>query len=71
MDVGVSGCTVNVKVAIEVENKALQLQKFVRYSSARYAWGKDHQLLRCNLLLVPSSTNYTVLLCLGRRSGHL
>ena len=71
MDVGSGSSVMNVKVSAEVENKVVQLHKFVRYAAAKHAWGKDGQLLRCNLLLVPTSKNYTVLLALGKRNSPL
>lgn len=55
-----------VKVSSLAHSKATQLDKFMRYSSAERAWGKDEKLLRYNLLLVPSSKNYTVLLAMGK-----
>jgi hypothetical protein len=58
----------SVKVSTTAHNKAVQLQKFLDYSSAKRAWGKDQKLLHCNLLLVPTSKNYTVLLAMGRRN---
>jgi hypothetical protein len=58
----------SVKVSSVSHKKAIQLHKFLKYSSAKRAWGKDQKLLQCNLLLVPTSKNYTVLLALGRRS---
>lgn len=58
----------SVKVSTVTHKKAVQLHKFLKYSSAKRAWGKDQKLLRYNLLLVPTSKNYTVLLALGRRA---
>jgi hypothetical protein len=58
----------SVKVSTVSHKKAVQLHKFLKYSSAKRAWGKDEKLLRYNLLLVPTSKNYTVLLALGRRA---
>ncbi|MEO5970321.1 MAG: hypothetical protein ABIQ95_10380 [Bdellovibrionia bacterium] len=55
-----------VKVSLQTHQKAIQLHKFQKLSLASRAWGKDQQLLRCNLLLVPTSINYTVLLAMGR-----
>ena len=55
-----------VKVSNSTHSKAVQLHKFKKYSGAHRAWGKDQKLLHCNLLLVPTSINYTVLLALGR-----
>ncbi len=46
--------------------KAFQLYKFIKYSAAKYAWGKDKKLLQGNPLLVSDSRNYTVLLAMGR-----
>ena len=51
--------------------KAAQLQKFMTLSGAKRAWGKDQKLLRCNLLLVPTNINYTVLLAMGRKKSAL
>lgn len=56
----------SVKVSTSAHEKAVQLHKFQKYSTANRAWGKDEKLLKCNLLLVPSSKNYTVLLAMGR-----
>ncbi len=58
--------TINVKVSAVSRKKAAQLERFLRYSSAKSAWGKDQKLLHCNLLLVPTAKNYTVLLAMGR-----
>ncbi len=58
-----------VRVSISTHKKAEQLQKFLTLSSAKRAWGKDQKLIRCNLLLVPTSKNYTVLLAMGRGKG--
>jgi len=55
-----------VKVSLKTHQKAIQLHKFQKLSQANGAWGRDQQLLRCNLLLVPTSINYTVLLAMGR-----
>ncbi len=57
---------VSVKVSTISKKKAVQLERFLKYSSAKRAWGKDQKLLRVNLLLVPTSKNYTVLLAMGR-----
>jgi hypothetical protein len=61
----------SVKVSLKTRQKAIQLHKFQKLSLANRAWGKDEKLLRCNLLLVPTSINYTVLLAMGkgRRGG--
>ena len=56
----------SVKVSPVSHKKAVQLERFLKYSGANKAWGKDEKLLRCNLLLVPTSKNYTVLLAMGR-----
>ena len=56
-----------VKVSLKSHQKAVQLLKFQKLSLASRAWGKDQHLLRCNLLLVPTSINYTVLLAMGRK----
>ncbi len=61
----------NVKVSGDVEKKVVQLHKIQKYSFANHAWGKDQKLLKYNLLLVPSSKNYTVLLALGKRYSRL
>lgn len=61
----------SVKVSNDVEKKVVQLHKIRKYSSAHHVWGKDQKLLRYNLLLVPTSRNYTVLLALGRRASGL
>ena len=58
----------NVKVSTDVERKAVQLHKIQKYSFANRAWGKDQKILRYNLLIVPNSKNYTVLLALGRKA---
>jgi hypothetical protein len=65
------GQVMSVKVSTVTEKKVVQLHKFLKYSSAKRAWGKDQKLLRCNLLLVPTSKNYTVLLAMGRRDVSL
>lgn len=57
---------VSVKVSTISHKKAIQLERFLKFSSAKRVWGKDQKLLRCNLLLIPSSKNYTVLLAMGR-----
>jgi hypothetical protein len=58
----------SVRVSTVTHKKVVQLHKFQKYSTADRAWGKDQKLLQCNILLVPTSKNYTVLLALGRRS---
>lgn len=58
---------VSVRVSNVTHKKAVQLERFERYSGAKRAWGKDQKLLRCNLLLVPTSINYKVILAMGRR----
>jgi hypothetical protein len=55
-----------VRVSAKSHKKAVQLHKFQRLSQANRAWGKDEKLLRCNLLIVPTSVNYKVLLAMGR-----
>jgi hypothetical protein len=62
----INGEVMQVKVSTVSHKKAVQLHKFQKYSDAKRAWGKDQKLLQCNLLLVPTSKNYTVLLALGR-----
>ncbi len=60
---------VSVKVSELTLQKAVQLERFIKYSSAQGIWGRDEKLLHCNLLLVPTSRNYTVLLALGRSNN--
>jgi hypothetical protein len=57
---------VSVKVSTLAHKKAVQLERFQAYSSAKSVWGKDQKLLQCNILQVPTSKNYTVLLAMGR-----
>jgi hypothetical protein len=61
----------SVKVSSTVEKKVVQLHNIQRYSDSNPTWGRDQKLLRYNLLLVPSTRNYTVLLALGRRDPRL
>ncbi len=56
----------SVKVSVQSKKKAEQLRKFMKLSKAKRFWGKDQKLLGANLLLVPSSIHYKVLLALGR-----
>jgi hypothetical protein len=61
----------SVKVSNDVEKKVVQLHKIRKYSDSTPTWGRDQKLLKYNLLLVPSSKNYTVLLALGKRDPRL
>lgn len=56
-----------VRVSEATRKKAAQIQKFMNLSAASHAWGKDQKLLRSNILLVPTSINYRVVLAMGRR----
>ena len=56
-----------VWVSAQSQSKATQLQKFLTLAASKRAWGKDQKLLQANLLLVPTSKNYTVLLAMGRK----
>lgn len=60
---------VSVRVSTESHKKARLLERFQKYSSAKGAWGKDQKMMRCNLLLVPTSKNYTVLLAMGKNKA--
>jgi hypothetical protein len=61
---------VSVRVSSVSHKKATQLERFQKFSTANKVWGKDQKLLRCNLLLVPTSKNYTVLLAMGKNKAH-
>lgn len=59
---------VSVKVSQLTHNKTVQLERLMKYSTANNAWGKDQKMLRCNILQVPTSKNYMVLLAMGKNS---
>lgn len=60
-----------VQVSSESRKRAVRLHKFVQLSSCGTGvWGNDQRLLKCNLLLVPNSINYAVLLAMGRSHRH-
>jgi hypothetical protein len=57
----------NVRVSNLTHSKAIQLNQYIKYSSANHVWGKDQAMLKSNLLLVPTSINYVVLLAMGKK----
>ena len=57
---------ISVKVSSETYDKAIQLNKFIKLTTSKGFWGKDQKLLYCNLLLVPRTINYQVILALGK-----
>lgn len=57
-----------VKVSDKTEEKVALLKKLMRYSLADHAWGKDQKMLRYNILQVPATQNYKVLIAMGQKS---
>ncbi len=58
-----------VRLSSQSVHKALQLENLARYGAdSNRLFVKDDQLKRCNLLLLPQSKNYRVLLALGRNN---
>lgn len=57
-----------IRVSAFCHKKAAQLNKFLVLNGAKSAWGKDQALIRTNLLQVPTSINYRVLLAMGRKN---
>lgn len=59
---------VSVQVSTVSHRKAVQLERFMAFSSAKRLWNKDQRLIRYNILAVPNAANYKVLLAMGRQS---
>lgn len=63
------GKVMPVRVSHVTYKKVEQLNKILNYATTNYVWARDVNVLKCNLFLVPTSINYSVLLAMGRRGG--